>query len=76
MTGIVAALKTLSLDVQTEAYPQITAGFNAAKDARRQQLEAEIRASAAGTEAYAAALKRGSSTAVVPRQGKGSCRRG
>jgi DNA-binding protein H-NS len=44
MTGIVTALKALSLDAQTEAYPQITAAFNAAKDARRQQLEAEIRA--------------------------------
>jgi DNA-binding protein H-NS len=44
MTGIVAAFKALSLDAQTEAYPQITAAFNAAKDARRLQLEAEIRA--------------------------------
>lgn len=44
MTGIVAAFKALSLDAQTEAYPQITAVFNAAKDGRRQELEAEIRA--------------------------------
>jgi hypothetical protein len=44
MTGIAMAFKALSLDVQTEAYPQITAAFNAAKDARRLQLEAEIRA--------------------------------
>jgi hypothetical protein len=43
MTGIVAAFKALSLDAQTEAYPQITAAFNAAKDARRLQREAEIR---------------------------------
>jgi DNA-binding protein H-NS len=41
---IVAEFKALSLDVQTEAYPQITAAFNASKDARRLQLEAEIRA--------------------------------
>lgn len=44
MTGIVTAFKALSLDAQTEAYPQITSVFNAAKDNRRQQLEAEIRA--------------------------------
>jgi len=44
MTGIVAAFKGLSLDAQTKAYPQITAAFNAAKDVRRLQLEAEIRA--------------------------------
>lgn len=43
MAGIVTAFKALSLDEQTEAYPQITAAFNTAKDARRQQLEAEIR---------------------------------
>jgi DNA-binding protein H-NS len=41
---IVAEFKALSLDVQTEAYPQITAAFNASKDARRLQLGAEIRA--------------------------------
>src|ERR1700738_5256289 len=41
---IVVEFKALSLDVQTEAYPQITAAFNASKDARRLQLEAEIRA--------------------------------
>src|ERR1700738_824498 len=44
MTGIVTAFKALSRDAQTEAFPQITAAFNAAKDARRLQLEAEIRA--------------------------------
>ncbi len=44
MTGIVTAFKALTLEAQTEAaYPQITAAFNAAKDARRLQLEAEIR---------------------------------
>jgi DNA-binding protein H-NS len=44
MTGIVTAFKALPLDAQTQAYPQITATFNAAKDARRLQREAEIRA--------------------------------
>jgi hypothetical protein len=44
MTGILAAFKALSLEAQTEAYRQITAAFNARKDARRLQLEAEIRA--------------------------------
>jgi hypothetical protein len=44
MTGIVTASKALSLDAQSEAYPQITVAFNAAKDARRLQLDAEIRA--------------------------------
>jgi hypothetical protein len=34
----------LSLDVQAEAYRQITAAFNASRDARRLQLEAEVRA--------------------------------
>jgi hypothetical protein len=43
MTGIVTAYKALSLEQQTEAYPQITAAFNAAKDLRRQELEAQIR---------------------------------
>jgi hypothetical protein len=43
MTGIVTALKALSPDAQTEACPQNTAVFNAAKDARRLQPEAEIR---------------------------------
>jgi hypothetical protein len=41
MTGIVTAFKALSLDAQTQAYPQITTVVNAAKDARRRQLEAE-----------------------------------
>jgi hypothetical protein len=31
MTGIVAAFKALSLDAQTEAYPQSTAPFNAGR---------------------------------------------
>lgn len=44
MTGIVAQFKALSLEAQAEAYPQITATFNASKDARRLHLEAEIRA--------------------------------
>jgi hypothetical protein len=42
---IVTDFMALSLKQQTEAYPQITADFNAAKDARRLQLEAEVRAS-------------------------------
>lgn len=36
--------KSLPLDQQTEIYPQIIAVFNASKDARRLQLEADIRA--------------------------------
>ena len=44
MTGVVAAFKALSLEAQTGAYPQITAVFNASTDARRQDLEAQIRA--------------------------------
>lgn len=43
MTGIVTAFKALSLDAQTEAYPHIIVAFNAANDAHRLQLEAEIR---------------------------------
>ena len=43
MTGIVTAFKALSLDAQLQAYPEITAALNAAKDARRLQLKAEIR---------------------------------
>jgi hypothetical protein len=43
MTGIVTAFKALSLEAQLQAYPEITAVLNAAKDARRLQLEAEIR---------------------------------
>jgi hypothetical protein len=41
MTGIVATFKALTLEAQTEAYPQITAAFNTSKDARRLQLDAE-----------------------------------
>lgn len=44
MSKIVSDFKALSLDAQTEAYPQITALFNASKDAKRQELEAAIRA--------------------------------
>jgi hypothetical protein len=40
--GIVAAFKALSLDDMIEAYPQITAAVNSAKDVRRLQLEAKI----------------------------------
>jgi DNA-binding protein H-NS len=36
--------KSLPLVQQTAIYPQISAAFNASKDARRLQLEAEIRA--------------------------------
>jgi hypothetical protein len=43
MTAIVAQFKALSLAVQLQAYPEITAVPNAAKDARCLQLEAEIR---------------------------------
>jgi hypothetical protein len=39
---IVTDFMALSLEQQTEAHPQITAAFNAAKDARRLQLEAEV----------------------------------
>ncbi|MCW0221106.1 MAG: H-NS histone family protein [Prosthecobacter sp.] len=40
---IVAAFKLLRIEQQTSTYEQITAAFSAAKDARRLQLEAEIR---------------------------------
>jgi len=43
MAGIVASFKALSLDEMIEAYPHITALLAAAKDARRQELEKEIR---------------------------------
>lgn len=43
MADILTAFKALPLEQQTSAYQHITAAFNAAKDARRQQLEAEIR---------------------------------
>lgn len=41
---VVTDFKALSLTQQHEDYPAITAAYNAAKDARRQELEAEIRA--------------------------------
>lgn len=44
MAGIVAAFKALTRDEQSRAFPEITAAFEATKDARRLQLEAEIRA--------------------------------
>lgn len=44
MAGTVATFKALSLDEMIEAYPQITALLAAAKDARRLQLVAEIKA--------------------------------
>jgi len=37
-------IKALSLDVLAEAYRQIKVAFNASTDARRLQLEAEVRA--------------------------------
>jgi hypothetical protein len=43
MSKIVADFKALRLESQLQAYPEITAVLNAAKDARRLQLEAEIR---------------------------------
>jgi DNA-binding protein H-NS len=44
MSKIVADFKALSLDAQLQAFSQITAAFTAAKDAKRQELEAQIRA--------------------------------
>jgi DNA-binding protein H-NS len=44
MSKIVSDFKALSLDAMSEAYLRITAEFNAAKDARRQELESQIRA--------------------------------
>ena len=44
MSKIVTDFKVHSLELQLQAYPEITAALNAAKDARRSQLEAEIRA--------------------------------
>ncbi|MBR0721800.1 H-NS family nucleoid-associated regulatory protein [Bradyrhizobium manausense] len=44
MASIVASFKALTLDEMIEAYPQITALLAAAKDARRLQLESEIKA--------------------------------
>jgi DNA-binding protein H-NS len=43
MAGIVASFKALTLDEMIRAYPEITAALNAAKDARRSELEAELR---------------------------------
>lgn len=43
MAGIVASFKALTLYEMIRAYPEITAALNAAKDLRRQALEAEIR---------------------------------
>lgn len=43
MTGIMTAFKALSLDAQLQAFSEITAALNVAKDGRRLQLEAEIR---------------------------------
>jgi DNA-binding protein H-NS len=40
---VVADFKSLNLSEQHEAYPAITAAYNAAKDLRRQELEREIR---------------------------------
>jgi hypothetical protein len=42
MAGIIAAFKALTLDEQSRAFPEITAVSEAAKGARRLQLEAEI----------------------------------
>jgi len=44
MAGIVASFKALTLDEMIRTYPEITAALNAAKDARRVALEAEIKA--------------------------------
>lgn len=44
MSKLVTEFKSLTLSQQHEAYPAITAAYNAAKEARRQELEAEIRA--------------------------------
>lgn len=41
--NILTAFKALPLEQQTSTYQHITAAFNAAKDARRLELEAEIR---------------------------------
>lgn len=41
---VVADFKALKLSEQHEAFPQITALYNAAKEARRLELEAEIKA--------------------------------
>ena len=44
MAGIVASFKALSLEEMIEACPQINVLMATAKDARRLQLEAEIKA--------------------------------
>ena len=43
MSKLVSEFKALSLAQQHETYPAITAAYNAAKDARRVELEAEIK---------------------------------
>jgi DNA-binding protein H-NS len=43
MPDILSLFKALPLDQQTTTYQHITAAFSAAKDARRVELEAEIR---------------------------------
>ncbi|WP_445487848.1 hypothetical protein [Rhodopseudomonas sp. RCAM05734] len=43
MSKIITDFKALSLDAQTEAFPAIFAAFNASKDARREELEAQVR---------------------------------
>jgi DNA-binding protein H-NS len=43
MSKLVTEFKSLTLSQQHEAYPAITAVYNAAKEARRVELEAEIR---------------------------------
>ena len=43
MSKLVTDFKALTLSQQHETYPAITAAYNAAKDARRVELEAEIK---------------------------------
>lgn len=43
MSKLVTDFKALTLSQQQEIFPAITAVYNAAKEARRQELEAEIR---------------------------------
>lgn len=43
MSKIVTDFDALPLDAKLKAYPEITASLNVAKEARRSQLEAEIR---------------------------------
>jgi hypothetical protein len=44
MSKIVSDFVALPLDAELKAYPEITAAFEAAKNTRRLQLGAEIRA--------------------------------